>query len=510
MDNDKSKEFLQSNQFNALGKDNQESKKTIPVESNAFQLDNYEYVTKGRKTLYNSSSIHLESPKKDNPSRSKRMSLLRKQDKDIKINKTNTELFSFSKNYNNSIRKDNEHKEDEDKINYKRLIKKIAEQLKKRIKFPSCTIIKIYQPYRELIFRIAKGIKKTSKEINLKKLNNKKEWDKFGISLISKEKINNSKRNVLNSRTKKEMEENINLLLNIDDIKQDNKFMNSFENFLQKNNIEIIIDSKLPSFNEQNNKYLLSEIIFWIKYIKYISNKYKEDLTLYNFIDIIELFYIWIDDNKCDCNIFNKLIKEQLELLFDKSAINEFLSTFKLNNLEDIFSRYKNMNNINLKEIKISDDCQCPNCKNIKENLINYNKKNLYISYSEENNLNFGIIKEIKKFPEIKTLYDNKFKDISLSINSKNNYKKITDYFRYSTGKRPFKNFPQNTIIQYNDKKTLDSFLYKKEKVFEEPKKREEKRLKSIDKNKKRRSSSINKKKKMTKSGILELLNLEI
>ena len=52
-------------------------------------------------------------------------------------------------------------KEKEEK--YKSLIKKISSQLKKRVKFPKCKIIKIYESYRTLIKRIADALKKSMK-----------------------------------------------------------------------------------------------------------------------------------------------------------------------------------------------------------------------------------------------------------------------------------------------------------------------------------------------------------
>ena len=46
------------------------------------------------------------------------------------------------------------------------VIKKISSQLKKRVKLPSCKIIKIYESYRALIKRIADALKKSMKSQN--------------------------------------------------------------------------------------------------------------------------------------------------------------------------------------------------------------------------------------------------------------------------------------------------------------------------------------------------------
>ena len=94
----------------------------------------YDYVTKKRDNLYNASLVNLQSPKKQNPN--KRIELVKKE---IKI-----------ENNNNS--------------KYQLLIKRIAAQLRHRVRLPTSKIIKIYEPYRTLIMRIANGIKKNRKK----------------------------------------------------------------------------------------------------------------------------------------------------------------------------------------------------------------------------------------------------------------------------------------------------------------------------------------------------------
>ena len=54
--------------------------------------------------------------------------------------------------------------EREKKHMYKLLVKRIAMQLKKRIKFPTCKILKIYEPYRMLIKKIASELNKSRKQ----------------------------------------------------------------------------------------------------------------------------------------------------------------------------------------------------------------------------------------------------------------------------------------------------------------------------------------------------------
>ena len=105
----------------------------------------YEFVTKKRNNIYNNSLLKLQSPKKQNPN--KRIEIVKKE---IKLENNNS--------------------------NYQLLIKRIAKQLKHRVRLPTNKIIKVYEPYTTLIMRIAHGIKKTAKNLN--------NWNKFGCLLI--------------------------------------------------------------------------------------------------------------------------------------------------------------------------------------------------------------------------------------------------------------------------------------------------------------------------------------
>ena len=221
----------------------------------------YDYVTKKRDNLYNTSLVNLQSPKKQNPN--KRIELVKKE---IKIENNNSK--------------------------YRLLIKRIADQLRHRVRLPTSKIIKVYEPYRTLIMRIANGIKKTAKNFNYwnKWENDKSQSDKiveekkkFGITLMKKEQSN--------SKNLIENKENIKLLCDINDSDLNTEFIDEFEKYLGKNNIEILKESKLPTFKNEKNEYLLANIQFWKKYINFICLKYKEEMTIFNFINLIEHFY---------------------------------------------------------------------------------------------------------------------------------------------------------------------------------------------------------------------------
>lgn len=368
--------------------------------------------------------------------------------------------------------------------NYILLIKRIAAQLKKRIKFPSCKIIKIYQPYRTLILRIAKAIKLTAKNMNfwnnsnssnnIIKENINQDREKYGIGLMTKEQ----KYNIASNKLSAEDEENIKILLNINDSNLNVNFMNEFEDYLGNNNIEILKETKLPTFKIEKNKYLLTNINFWKKYINFICLKFKNDLSFFIILNLIDEFYRWVN-NQNDSNIFIKLIIQKIEFLFEQNQINDFLLTHKLKNLDDLFARYKNIDNKNETqlEIKLSENCQCPTCQDLKEKY--YNKESI-------------------KFPESKK----KSKDL-----------KITDYYTYSIKMRPSKIQTTKKLKPINeDQKILDFFNYTQIKQKKGKKNNEKKKPKSKSRSKSKKSHKNKTKKNSTNDKLKEiydLLNLE-
>ena len=367
--------------------------------------------------------------------------------------------------------------------NYILLIKRIASQLKKRINFPTCKIIKVYQPYRTLIMRIAQAIKLSATNLNCWK-------DKVNANEITKEKMIQERAEYgIGLMTKEqndiftpvkltlEDEENIKNLLKLNDSNLNVNFMNEFEDFLGNNNIEILKETKLPIFKCSKKKYLLKNINFWKKYINFLCLKYKNDLSFFNILNLIEEFYN-LGNNQNDAQIFKELIMQKIKFLFEQNQINDFLLTHKLKNLDDLFTKYKNINNQNDTpvEIKLMENCECQTCQDFKEK--DYNKESI-------------------KFPESKK----KSKD-----------SKITDYYTYSIGIRPSKNRTQKKFNIINEDKKIDDFFsftqvkQKKTKKDKEEKSKSKSRSKSkkSHKNKNKKTSTDDKIKK-----IYDLLNLE-
>ena len=524
-----------------------------------------EYITKGRKTLFNPSSIYLLSPKKENPNRNKRNILFKSS---IKNEFQNLELEEKKQTFNNDFNFDilsdltfGDASGNSSKINseglftkkssisnnqrYKYLVKKIAISLKKRVNLPKCKIFKFHYSYRMLILRIAKGIKKTAKKLNFWKkweknkyktnkkrninstskkiqgkendfksqitvnLSGKKSMNnniKINLPLFKKSKeseelnslVYNNKMND-NEEDYSEMNKNLTFLKNLDSSIDNDSFINIFSDFLHKNNIEIDLDTKLPIFKDNNNKYLLSKIEFWLKYIDFIFINNKNNLTINKFVNFIEQFYIWIDKkNNINFKIFNDKIIKQINSLFNPNIINDFLLIYKLNNLEDLFKRYKFVYINQNKEIKINEMCECPLCKaHYKEKVINYNKKNNQISFSKENNLSYNInnknIEENsqKKFSKNKTVLNNdsliEFSIISNNKKNKNNN---------NNDSNKVKNQEMKSENNYHDKSVLDYFTSsekKNEKEIKNSRSSENKKSKSKSKNKNKKKSYNNK-----------------
>ena len=180
-------------------------------ESEANPTKANECITKGRKTLFNPSILNMESPKKENPSRSKRITLIKKsinngiqngsKGNEINFNIDVLSNLTFGDQSGNSSKIINDellnmNHSSNDNSRYKFLVKKIAMRLKKRVKLPKCKIFKFHYPYRKLIFRISNGIKKTAKRLNFWEKWEHKNDNNTNLSKTMEQGRNSSKRNI--------------------------------------------------------------------------------------------------------------------------------------------------------------------------------------------------------------------------------------------------------------------------------------------------------------------------
>jgi len=94
------------------------------------------------------------------------------------------------------------------KEQYKLLVKRIASQLKKRIRFPTCKIIKIYEPYRLLIKKISDQLKisRNKRMMENNKILNNNNYEKIEIDEEKKDNQANmnafqgNKNNIINNK----------------------------------------------------------------------------------------------------------------------------------------------------------------------------------------------------------------------------------------------------------------------------------------------------------------------
>lgn len=209
-----------------------------------------------------------------------------------------------------------------------------------------------------------------------------KEFIKKSISSFSdnnmKININGSKSNKIEKIEKDSFNKDNNILENID----------NFDKFLHNNDIQIY--SNIPVAVNSNSKCLLKKPNFWIKFLKYITEK-NNNLTLFTFSNLIEQYFLWTEDlSKNDISEFKTTFLENIKKIFTLNEINNFLEMNKLKNIEDIFAKYDNNLPTKLyKEVKISQSELCKSDKkkhkkHKKNKSKNKNKKSKSKSKSKE------------------------------------------------------------------------------------------------------------------------------
>jgi len=162
----------------------------------------------------------------------------------------------------------------------------------------------------------------------------------------------------------------------------DDLFIENFSNFLENKKIEIDPNNKSPKFNK-DNEYLSFNDDFWIKYINYISMKYKSSLTISNFANFIDQFYRCIsknENNDINYDNFKDEIINNITKLFDFEIIDNFLEKYGLKGINDLFNKFKQINNQNNREIKINNE--------IPKNKFSESKNNINMN-NYKSNINF-------------------------------------------------------------------------------------------------------------------------
>ena len=304
--------------------------------------------------------------------------------------------------------------------------------------------------------------KDKAKNINFKvfpfkKLNESSiEEEKINNSNIESQKINISNIKNINCNTFNGRNSSDNLIGNdlilyqkeISTSVDENSFLKKFSLFLSHNNI--LIQNNLPlAVSEKGQKYLKKNE-FWEKYINFIYMNYEmnnEQLSLFSFIHIIEQYFLWCENlNEEIISDFKKLIIDIINKIYDLEKIKKFCFMNKIQNLEELFEKYKNFRKINNNsddynhryhrevEIKIDNEvqCNCDLCKN--EN--SYMKNLIEINKSLITGVNIDSL----------SYKSNKQKDIVLPFKN--------DHISYN----PETKDPINNSI-FNKNKTLHSFV---------------------------------------------------
>ena len=142
---------------------------------------------------------------------------------------------------------------------YKILVKKIASQLKKRIKFPTCKIIKIYESYRILIKRIAESLK-------ISIMNKKEKEEKSNKIILENNSNDNSCILEKNSDIVEESNNSIKIITN-----ENNNLGNDMDIEMENNN-DIITSKEENIKNERKDiKYSKLEMMSFSQ-----SNNYEK------------------------------------------------------------------------------------------------------------------------------------------------------------------------------------------------------------------------------------------
>ena len=283
-------------------------------------------------------------------------------------------------------------------------------------------------------------------------------------------------------------------------------FLKKFDSFLIKNNISI--QSFIPMAINNNGQQYLKQNAFWEKYINYIFINYSvnnKKISLFSFAHLIEQYFLWCENLSSDIvEGFKKLIIEIISKIYNNEEINQFCTMNKINNIGDLFEKYKILiknKNDGFKydkeiEIKIKNkdqnECNCELCKNeisCMKKLIELNK-NKIIGVNIESIFYNGKINKPKN--KSKEEVEDEEEDIYIK-KSKKTYPPTKS--RNSSGKK--KSYPKFSASKIKESSVENVEFIGKERS--KSKKRasssKQKRQSSI-----RKSSSSSKKKRRTSS----------
>ena len=200
-------------------------------------------------------------------------------------------------------------------VQYKLLVRRIAFQLKKRIKFPTCKIFKVYESYRNLIKRIAYQLIQSRK----KRLGYKTVIKK---TIIEERVVDNANNNNNNIMLNNNQINNINIdnnNLNVTNTSNGNINQN-ISSIKEINKTGIFQNPSNQLSNDNNNKSEKMDIDE--EGIHIPSEEYNQESSLHNTIKISESNFSFgqgSEKNKEELNKENNVISKKFESIEKKS-----------------------------------------------------------------------------------------------------------------------------------------------------------------------------------------------
>ena len=145
-------------------------------------------------------------------------------------------------------------------------------------------------------------------------------------------------------------------------------FFNKFNIFLNKNNIQI--QYSIPIALDDNAKNVLKKSVFWERYLNFIETNHILNtikIPIIMFIQIIEQYFLWCEN--CSLNDFKSLIINLISKMYTSQEVQQFLDMNKMNNLDDMFKKYENVQKNTcdkIVEVKLDNKskCKCDLCEN--------------------------------------------------------------------------------------------------------------------------------------------------
>ena len=121
-------------------------------------------------------------------------------------------------------------------------------------------------------------------------------------------------------------------------------FVNKFNVLLSSNGI--MMEYNIPMAENDEGKHYLKKNEFWEKFVNYVYINYlidkKNKLSMFSFLHLIEQYFLWCEFTSSEnAKEFKLLLIDVMNKVFTQKEIKQFLLMNKMNNLEELFSKYE-------------------------------------------------------------------------------------------------------------------------------------------------------------------------